>query len=349
MTHRDAAPAGRGEPLLQVVGDLAGGGGLVRVEGLTKRYGRVCAVDGISFEARAGRITGFLGPNGAGKTTTLRMILGLTQPTAGRATIAGREYRDLVRPMRAVGAAMDNACFHPGRSARSHLLTLVPCAGADGRRVDEVLDLVGLGPQARRPVGAYSLGMRQRLGLAGALLGDPQVLILDEPTNGLDPQGVVWLRQLLRDLADRGRTVLFSSHALGEVEHIVDDVVIVASGRVVHASTLDELAGHARSSVRVTTPTPERLERVARRHRWAYTQGPNRECIEFDGVDAAQVGRAARFARIEIHEMVRRTRTLEDIFIGLVAQTTAPGSSPREARQSGSHVKEDSDERRLAS
>jgi ABC-2 type transport system ATP-binding protein len=192
--------------------------------------------------------------------------------------------------------------------------------------------------------------MRQRLGLAGALLGDPRILILDEPTNGLDPQGVVWLRRLLRDLADQGRTVLLSSHALGEVEQIVDDVVIVAGGRVVHASTLDELASRTHSSVRVATPTPERLERIARRHRWTFTRGSRDGCVEFHGVEAAQVGRVARLARIEIHEMVRRNRTLEDIFIDMVSsETTGTGSSSGETGSLSPHVKEDLDERRLAS
>jgi ABC-2 type transport system ATP-binding protein len=346
-THDADCAAGRGSRAGRNLGSV-GADRLISVEGLSKDFGPVRAVDGISFQARPARVTGFIGPNGAGKSTTLRMILGLVRPTGGRAMIAGRSYRELHQPMRLVGAALDNACFHPGRSGRDHLRTLAPYAGVDEHRVDEALSLVGLSGAARRLVGAYSLGMRQRLGLAAAMLADPPILILDEPTNGLDPQGIVWLRQILRDLASQGRTILFSSHALGEVEQIVDDVVIVAGGRVVHASSLNELAGRTTSAVRIFTPTPKRLERVARLHGWAYTRGPQRGRIELHGVEPSRIGRAARLARVEIHEMVAGGNTLEDVFLSMVdAGATAVGSRTAHPNVLASSAKEASDEERL--
>src|SRR5690554_3360108 len=206
--------------------------GVVEVRGLTKTFGSVRAVDDLSFTVQPGRVTGFLGPNGAGKTTTLRILLGLVNATSGSATIAGRTYRELTEPTRVVGAALEAASFHPGRTARDHLLSLAPQASASARRVDEVLELVGLTEAAKRRVGGFSLGMRQRLALATTLLGDPRVLVLDEPANGLDPEGIAWLRALLRHLASEGRTVLVSSHVLSEVQQTVDDVVIISQGRL---------------------------------------------------------------------------------------------------------------------
>ncbi len=213
----------------------------VSVRGLTKRFGAVHAVQDLSFEVPAGSITGFLGPNGAGKTTTLRMALGLVAPTAGEALIGGRRYAELPHPRRAVGALLEATGFHPGRTGRNHLRILAQAAGIPASRVDEVLDLVELTRAAGRRVTGYSLGMRQRLGLAAALLGDPGVLILDEPANGLDPAGMAWLRKLLRDLAGQGRTVLVSSHVLSEVAQTVDQVVIINEGTLRYAGTLDGL------------------------------------------------------------------------------------------------------------
>jgi ABC-2 type transport system ATP-binding protein len=221
----------------------------VSVRGLTKRFGAVTAVRDLTFEVPAG-VTGFLGPNGAGKTTTLRMLLGLVAPTAGTATIGGRNYRDLRHPRRVVGALLETSGFHPGRSARQHLTILAGLAGLTGpavERVEAVLDEVGLTADAGRRVGGYSLGMRQRLGLAGALLGDPEVLILDEPGNGLDPAGMSWLRGLLRDLARQGRTVIVSSHVLAEIAQTADRAVIVNAGTLRYAGPLDELSGSAGS------------------------------------------------------------------------------------------------------
>ena len=213
----------------------------VEVRDLTKTFGRVTAVRGMSFTAPAGQVTGFLGPNGSGKTTTLRIVLGLVRADAGAALIGGVPYGRLAQPRRMVGAMLEATGFHPGRRARDHLRVLAGAAGIPGRRVDEVLDQVGLAPAARHRVREFSLGMRQRLGLAAALLGDPAVLLLDEPANGLDPGGIAWLRGLLRGLADEGRTVIVASHVLSEVAQTVDRVVIVSSGQVRFAGPLGEI------------------------------------------------------------------------------------------------------------
>lgn len=212
----------------------------IHIQGLVKRYGAVTAVDGLSFEVRAGTVTGFLGPNGAGKTTTLRMLLGLVAPDAGSATINGYPYRELPEPLHQVGAVLEAASFHPGRTARAHLRIQALAAEADASRVADVLDLVGLSGAARRRIGGFSLGMRQRLGLATALLADPEVLILDEPANGLDPEGIRWLRGLLREFAAEGGTVLVSSHMLAEVAQTIDSVVIINHGRLVAQGPVTE-------------------------------------------------------------------------------------------------------------
>ena len=213
----------------------------VEVRGLTKTFGRVTAVRGMSFTAPAGKVTGFLGPNGSGKTTTLRVVLGLVRPDTGGALIGGVPYGRLARPRRTVGALLEASGFHPGRKARDHLLVLADAAGVAGTRVDEVLGQVGLAAAADRRVREFSLGMRQRLGLAGALLGDPQVLLLDEPANGLDPAGIAWLRGLLRGLADDGRTVIVASHVLSEIAQTADHVVIVSDGQVRFAGALGDI------------------------------------------------------------------------------------------------------------
>ena len=213
----------------------------LEVRRLTKTFGRVTAVRDVSFTAPAGAVTGLLGPNGSGKTTTLRAALGLVEPTAGRALIGGVPYRDLGRPRRVVGAMLESAGFHPGRRARDHLRVLAEADGIAARRVDEVLDRAGLTGAARRPVRQFSLGMRQRLGLAAALLGDPEVLILDEPANGLDPGGIAWLRGLLRELASEGRAIVVASHALGEVTQTADQVVIVSGGELRYAGPLHDI------------------------------------------------------------------------------------------------------------
>jgi ABC-2 type transport system ATP-binding protein len=241
----------------------------IAVEALTKRYGTVTAVSDLTFELAPGRITGFLGPNGAGKSTTIRLLLGLATPTSGRATINGRPYRELRDPLRHIGALTDPDVFHPGRSGRTALRIAARPARIPGQRVEEVLDLVGLGGAAHRRAGGYSQGMRQRLALAAALLGDPETLVLDEPANGLDPEGVHWLRGLLRGLADQGRTVFVSSHLLAELAQTVDDVVIIKQGRLVTAGPMAELLDRATATSlegffldatsRDTTPRPPRL------------------------------------------------------------------------------------------
>jgi len=218
---------------------------VIEVRGLTKRFGAVVAVDQLTFGVDRGTVVGFLGPNGAGKTTTLRMLLGLVRPSGGTATIAGKVYADLADPMRHVGAVLEASSFAPSRSARNHLRVQATAAGIELARVKAVLDLVGLNGAATRPVGGFSLGMRQRLGIATAMLGDPEVLILDEPANGLDPEGVRWLRELVRGLAKEGRTVLVSSHILAEVAQTVDHVVIIDHGRLVAQSSLKELTAGA--------------------------------------------------------------------------------------------------------
>ncbi len=292
-------------------------GPTLTVEGLSKSYGPVRAVDDLSFTVRPGAVTGFLGPNGSGKTTTLRMLLGLTTPSAGRALVDRAPYRTLLRPATVVGAALDPG-FHPGRTGLAHLETYAPQTGASTARCHELLDLVGIADAAERRVGGYSRGMRQRLALATALLGDPPAIVLDEPANGLDPAGIVWLRGLLRDLAAQGRTVLVSSHVLGEVQHSVDDVVIIAHGRLVHASPLAELAERAGAETFVAGPDAVALARLCRERGWQAL--PEAGGLTLPGVSAADVGAAAFAAGIELHQLASRGSDLEDVFLRLVGE-----------------------------
>ena len=291
--------------------------GVISIDHLSKSFGPVRAVDDLSFEVHPGRVTGFLGPNGAGKTTTLRMLLGLVRPTSGTATIGGRQYHELSQPTRVVGAALEAASFHPGRTARDHLRVYGPQVGVPDTRCDQVLEQVGLGPVAHRRVGGFSLGMRQRLALATTLLGDPRVLLLDEPANGLDPEGIAWLRGLLRHLAGEGRTVLVSSHVLSEVQQTVDDVVIIARGRLVHASPLAELAHLTVPTVTVAAPDAAGLARLVEAH-WAdrvVTARPG--LVVLARVEAAEVGANAFAAGLEIHQLATSTPGLEDVFLEL--------------------------------
>ena len=285
------------------------------LEGLGKRFGAVQAVQDLSFTVAPGRVTGFLGPNGSGKTTTLRMLLGLVRPSDGRALVGGHAYADHPVPGALVGAALEATGFHPGRTGAAHLAAYAPQVGADRDRCSEVLDLVGLAPAAERKVGGYSLGMRQRLGLATALLADPPALVLDEPANGLDPEGIVWLRGFLRHLASQGRTVLVSSHVLGEVQHTVDDVVVIARGRLVHASSLAELASMAGTRTYVETPDPERFAALSAEQGWeCAARGAGHEVAD---VPAATVGAAAYAAGLELHQLATRGADLEDVFLRL--------------------------------
>jgi len=234
----------------------------IEVAGLTKHFGEVLAVDDLSFTVDEGRIVGFLGPNGAGKTTTLRMLLGLVNPTAGSSSVFGTPYRQLDDPVHTVGAVLDGGMLHPGRTGRNHLLALAKEAGIAAPRVDELLELVALSDAANRRAGGYSLGMRQRLGLASALIGDPKVLVLDEPANGLDPQGIRWLRDFLRGLAREGRAVLVSSHVLAEVSQTADDIVVIAKGRAVAQGSLAELMARSGGGIRVAGPDTAKLREI---------------------------------------------------------------------------------------
>lgn len=290
----------------------------IEVRNLTKRFGDVLAVDDLSFSLHSGSVTGFIGPNGAGKTTTLRMLLGLIRPTAGRALVTGRAYRDLTDPVRHVGAVLESTGFHPGRTGRDHLRVLATAAGIPLSRADEVLTEVDLAHAARRRVGGYSLGMRQRLGLAAALLGDPAVLILDEPANGLDPEGVHWLRRFMRGKADEGRTVLVSSHILAELALVVDEVLIVNHGRLVAQGTLAELVGETTPRVRVRTPHAGLLrDMLAGRGISAEYSGDD---VVVTGATTEAVGRAVADAGLVLYEMRVEQADLEQRFLELTGQ-----------------------------
>jgi len=300
----------------------------ITISRLTKRYGPVVAVDDLSFDAHPGTVTGFLGPNGAGKTTTLRILLGLAAPTSGTATIGGLPYHKLPDPARQVGAALDGNVFHPGRSAAQHLRIIATAAGIPARRVPEVLGIVGLTDAAGRRVGGYSLGMRQRLNLAAALLGDPGTLVLDEPLNGLDPDGIRWMRTMLRTLAAEGRAVLVSSHLLNEVSQTVDDIVVVSRGRLVTQGPLAELAGRG-ALIRARTTDPARLVDVllATGLRASIADGAT---VEAMAATADEVGLAAAAAGVPILELTRHDEDLESLFFDLTDKTDKP-DTPQEA------------------
>jgi ABC-2 type transport system ATP-binding protein len=292
---------------------------VVRAESLTKRFGSVVAVDDLSFALAPGTITGFLGPNGAGKTTTLRMVLGLAAPSNGRALVFDRLYADLPQAALRVGALLEATDFHPGRSGRDHLRTLSRAALLRDSRVDEVLTLVELSDAARRRVKGYSLGMRQRLGLAAALLGDPELLVLDEPANGLDPEGVRWLRDFLRYFASKGRTVLISSHVLAEVAQTVDQVLIINHGKLVVESSLEQLTARVGGSVRVRSPEVSRLQEALSRAQIA-TSPSNEHALLVHGTTSDRVGDIAFAARIPIQELASEASSLEDVFLELTSE-----------------------------
>jgi ABC-2 type transport system ATP-binding protein len=290
--------------------------GIVRAESLSKRFGRLTAVEDLSFELAAGTITGFLGPNGAGKTTTLRMLLGLAVPTSGRALVFDQLYAQLQQPALRIGAVLEATDFHPGRSGRDHLRTLGLTAGLPDSRTDEVLALVELKDAAKRRVKGYSLGMRQRLGLAAALLGDPELLVLDEPANGLDPEGVRWLRDFLRAFASGGRTVLISSHVLAEVAQTVDQVLIINRGRLVVESSLEQLTAQVGGAVRVRTPGVEQLRQALEREQ-LQTTASNEHVLLVHGTTSEHVGDVALAAGVPVHELVTEGSSLEQIFLEL--------------------------------
>lgn len=294
---------------------------IARAESLTKRFGDILAVSDLSFALESGTITGFLGPNGAGKTTTLRMLLGLATPTSGRAIVFDHQYAELDRPAARIGAVLEATDFHPGRSGRDHLRTLARAVDIPDDRVDEVLRLVELEDAGRRRVKGYSLGMRQRLGLAAALLGDPDLLVLDEPANGLDPEGVRWLRDFLRSYASQGRTVLISSHVLSEVEQIVDQVLIISRGELVVESSLEQLTARVEGSVRVRTPQTTQLQQALAKEGLDATS-PSDRVLLVHGATSERVGDIAFAAGVPLHELFTEGSSLEEIFLELT--TKAP-------------------------
>jgi len=294
---------------------------VIEVDRLTKRYGKTIAVDDLSFRVTPGRITGFLGPNGAGKTTTLKAVLGLVHPTSGTTTVLGKPYRELDDPLRRVGAVLETSRYHPGRSGRNHLRVVAAQAAVPNARVEEVLQLVAMKEPANRRVGGYSMGMRQRLGLAAALLGEPELLVLDEPANGLDPAGIRWLRDLLRSLASQGRTILISSHVLAEVEQIADEVVIIHRGRFVAQSTTRDLAERAAGAVRVRSPEAARLREVLATEGMTVAESDDGALSVSDGT-APRVGELAAANGIVLHELMTERATLEEAFLELTAGET---------------------------
>jgi ABC-2 type transport system ATP-binding protein len=296
----------------------------IDIKGLSKRYGPTLAVDDLSFGVEPGRVVGFLGPNGAGKTTTLRALLGLITPTEGTATIEGKRFVDLDDPVHTVGAVLDGGMLHPGRTGRNHLRMLATSAGIPRSRVNEMLTLVGLEAAADRRAGGYSLGMRQRLGLAAALLGDPRVLVLDEPANGLDPQGIRWLRDFLRSLAAEGRAVLVSSHVLAEVSQTAHEVVVISRGRSVAQSSLDELLATRSGGIRVAGPDVSRLAESLRAGGAEVTAAGDGAIVVHDR-GGEQIGQVIAAERIVISELSPVGSSLEEIFFELTGEETTPG------------------------
>jgi len=293
----------------------------VVVSGLTKRFGSTLAVEDLSFTVEAGRIVGFLGPNGAGKTTTLRILLGLVGATSGTATVEGRRYSALDDPVHTVGALLDGGMLHPGRSGRNHLRALARASGVSNARADELLELVALSDAADRRAGGYSLGMRQRLGLAAALLGDPRVLVLDEPANGLDPQGIRWLRDFLRSLAAEGRAVLVSSHVLAEVSQTADDVVVIDRGRSVAQATLAELTARSGGGLRVAGPDAVRLGEQLRAD-GADVVGAGDRAILVRDRTGEDIGHVIAQGGVVISELAPAGSSLEEIFFELTGDAS---------------------------
>jgi ABC-2 type transport system ATP-binding protein len=308
---------------------------VIEVRGLTKRYGDKTAVDGLTFTVRPGVVTGFLGPNGAGKSTTMRMVLGLDRPTAGTATVGGRPYVDQPAPLREVGALLEARAVHTSRSAYNHLRALAATHGIPRRRVDEVIDLVGLGEVARKRAGGFSLGMGQRLGIAQALLGDPPTVVLDEPVNGLDPEGIRWVRDLLKGLAAEGRTVFVSSHLMSEMEDTAEHVIVVGRGRLIADTSVEDLIKNASvSTVLVRSPEAHRL-RTAMAGPDVTVSSVADDALEVTGLSAAQIGDTARDLGVAVHELSPQHASLEEAFMFMTrddveyhARVTTPAGGP---------------------
>ncbi|MFJ2606197.1 ABC transporter ATP-binding protein [Streptomyces sp. NPDC087425] len=307
---------------------------MIELEGLTKRYGDKVAVDDLTFRVRPGVVTGFLGPNGAGKSTTMRMMLGLDRPTSGDVRIDGTHYDRLKDPLTYIGALLDAKAVHGGRSAYHHLLCLAQSNGIPRRRVDEVLDTVGLSAVARKKAKGFSLGMGQRLGIAGALLGDPKILMFDEPVNGLDPEGIHWIRHLMKSLAGQGRTVFVSSHLMSEMALTADHLVVIGQGRLLADTSMAEFIAHnSRSYVRIRTPHRERLLDALHQEGVTVVETGG-GTLEVDGVDAAPIGELAARHQIVLHELSPQRASLEEAFMGLTAESVeyhSHGEAPAEA------------------
>ncbi len=323
---------------------------MIEVRGLTKRFGAKTAVDDLTFTVEPGKVTGFLGPNGAGKSTTMRLILGLDRPQSGTATIDGRFYRDLPDPLRTVGALLEAKSLHPGRSARNHLLFLAQTQGLPATRADQMLELVGLADVAGKRARGFSLGMSQRLGIAAALLGDPAVLLLDEPVNGLDPEGVLWIRNLMKHLAGQGRTILVSSHLMNEMAVTADHLIVIGRGRLISdASTSEVIARGTQKSVRVRTPDPDRLAALIEADGGTVTRGaaagagappganwapaPGQDgtgLLTVTGLEAPRIGELAASGSVVLHELTPQLASLEEAFMELTAGSVefgAPGGN----------------------
>ncbi|MEV0660675.1 ABC transporter ATP-binding protein [Actinomadura luteofluorescens] len=299
---------------------------MIEAANLTKRYGETVAVNDLSFKVEPGKVTGFLGPNGAGKSTTMRLLLGLDRPDAGDATIDGAHYRDLARPLEVVGALLEARAVHPGRSAFNHLLCLAQTQGIGKERVQEVVDLVGLQSAARKRAGAFSLGMGQRLGIAAALLGDPRVLILDEPVNGLDPEGIIWIRTLMKNLASDGRTVFVSSHLMNEMAVTADHLIVIGRGRLVADCSTEEFIERASGrTVLVRSPDAERLaEAVEAEGGKATPDGDG--VLDVAGLEAARIGELASAGGFVLHELTPRRASLEGAFMELTRESVEYGA-----------------------
>ena len=304
---------------------------MIEARDLTKRYGQKVAVDHLSFTVEPGRVTGFLGPNGAGKSTTMRLILGLDRPNGGTSTIGGKRYRDLATPLRTVGALLEARAVHTGRSAFNHLLFLAQTQGLPRRRVQEVIDLVGLADVAHKRAGGFSLGMMQRLGIAAAMLGDPQVLVLDEPVNGLDPEGILWIRNMMKSLAAQGRTVFVSSHLMNEMAVTADHLIVIGRGRLIAAgSTQEFVARSSGHSVLVRTPDPDRLAQAITAEGGhvvdlSQQQPGGTPALTVTGMPAARIGELAAAAGAVLHELTPQAGTLEESFMELTASSLEYG------------------------
>jgi ABC-2 type transport system ATP-binding protein len=307
---------------------------VIQARNLTKRYGSTVAVEDLTFEVQPGIVTGFLGPNGAGKTTTMRLILGLDLPNGGEVLVDGRRYRDLPVPMREMGALLDAKAFHPGRSAYNHLLCLAQSNGIPKRRVDEVLAIVGLETAAKRRAGAFSMGMGQRLGIAAALLGNPRVLMFDEPVNGLDPEGIAWVRRLMRDLASQGRTVFVSSHLMSEMALTADHVIVIGRGRLIRDESMSSfIDSSTKGSVRVVSPQADRLASLLRQA-GAVVAPDDAAGLSVSGLDAPRIGEIAAASGVVLHELSPQKASLEQAFMELTQDSVefhAAGDAERVA------------------